>query len=90
MKVEAEAVPISQFVPPKNLLGSPSSTTALASKTTDQAPKYSGEKYEELIGEFRMNKEQDVEDNKAKLFSRMVSQPDGTVYELQIYVRMRR
>jgi hypothetical protein len=74
MKVEAEAVPISQVEPIKTpgLLGSPSSEKVLGSKTTDQAPKYSGEKYEELVGEFRMNKEQDVEDNRCKMFSRMV------------------
>jgi hypothetical protein len=37
-----------------------------------------------------MNKEQDVEDNRCKMFSRMVQQSDGVVFELQIYIRMRR
>jgi hypothetical protein len=47
-------------------------------------PRYSGEKYEEMLNEFRMHKESYLEDGRAKHYSRIV-QADGISYDLDIY-----
>ena len=70
MKVEAEAVPISELLQQERM--NLEQTTTNKDKLSS-VPKYSGEKYEELLNEFRLAKETYLEEEgRCKKFSRIV------------------
>jgi len=47
-------------------------------------PRYAGEKYEDMLNEFRMQKDSYLEEGRAKHYSRIV-QDGGISYDLDIY-----
>lgn len=81
MKVEAEAAPIIELLAQEKSQD-PNSFSSKDKLTS--VPRYHGEKYEELLNEFRLNKEAYVEDGRCKHFSRIV-QNEGITYDLDIF-----